>query len=91
MWLDLRSNGLPLLTIGVALAIVILLLSAVGGRIDAAINADPDVSCPIKECFYARAWPPVLTPLSLFSFLLGTAAFRLALRREKRLGTLGAY
>ena len=28
-WLDLKSNGLPVLTIGVALAIVILLLSAV--------------------------------------------------------------
>jgi ABC-2 type transport system permease protein len=33
----------------------------------------------------------ILTPLSLLSFLLGTAAFRLALRRERRLGTLGAY
>ncbi|HWL32773.1 MAG TPA: ABC transporter permease [Gaiellaceae bacterium] len=33
----------------------------------------------------------ILTPLSLLSFLLGTAAFRVALRRERRLGTLGAY
>lgn len=33
----------------------------------------------------------ILTPLSLLSFLLGTAAFRLALSRERRLGTLGAY
>ncbi|NUT56358.1 MAG: ABC transporter permease [Thermoleophilia bacterium] len=33
----------------------------------------------------------LLTPLSLLSFVLGTAAFRLALRRERRLGTLGAY
>ncbi len=36
VWLDLKSNGLPVLTIGVALAIVILLLSAVGDPIDAA-------------------------------------------------------
>lgn len=33
----------------------------------------------------------ILTPLSLLSFLLGTAAFRLALHREQRLGTLGTY
>ncbi len=33
----------------------------------------------------------ILAPLSVLSFLLGTAAFRLALRRERRLGTLGAY
>ena len=70
VWLDLKSNGLPVLTIGVALAIVILLLSAVSGPIDAAINADPDVSCPIRECFYVRAQPPLLAPLSLFVMLL---------------------
>ena len=33
----------------------------------------------------------ILAPLSVLSFLLGTAAFRLALRRERRLGTLGTY
>lgn len=33
----------------------------------------------------------VLTPLAIVSFLLGMVAFRLALRRERRLGTLGAY
>ena len=46
VWLDLKSNGLPVLTIGVALAIVILLVSAVGGPIDAAINADPACVLP---------------------------------------------
>jgi hypothetical protein len=70
IWFDLRSNGLPLLMIGVTLAIVILLISAVSGPIDAAINADPRVPCPIKECFYARAWPPILTPLSVLTVLL---------------------
>jgi hypothetical protein len=82
--LDLKSNGLPVLTIGVALAIVILLLSAVANPIDAAINADPDVSCPIKECFYARAWPNLLTPFSLFAMLcLGGNAFGIR-RRQGR-------
>ena len=60
LWLDLKSNGLPVLTIGLALAIVILLLSAVSGPIDAAINADRGVSCPIAECFYARYLPLLL-------------------------------
>ena len=74
-----------MLTIGVALAIVILLVSAVSGPIDAAINADPDVSCPIAECFYARAWPPLfLTPLSLVTVLfLGGNAFGIR-RRQGR-------
>ena len=70
MWFDLKSNGLPLLTIGVALASIILLVSAVSGPIDAAINAAPGIPCPIEECFWARAWPPVLTPLSVLTVLL---------------------
>jgi hypothetical protein len=69
VWLDLKSNGLPVLTIGVTLATVILLLSAVSGPIDAAWNADPDVPCPIGECFWARAVPPLLAPLSLLIVL----------------------
>ena len=90
VWLDLKSNGLPVLTIGVALAIVILLLSAVSGPIDAAINADPDVSCPIKECFYARAWPPLLAPLSLFTMLcLGGNAF--GIRRRQGRAYMSAF
>jgi hypothetical protein len=84
VWLDLKSNGFPVLTIGVTLASVILLLSAVSGPIDASINADPDVSCPIAECFYARAWPPLITPLSLAIMLfLGGNAFGIR-RRQGR-------
>jgi hypothetical protein len=77
MWLDLKFNGLPVLTIGVMSAIAILLVSAVSGPIDAAINADPDVPCQIEECFYARAMPPLmLAPFSLFTvFLVGRNAF----------------
>jgi hypothetical protein len=75
VWFDLKSNGLPLLTIGLALAILIVLVSAVSGTADAAINADPGTSCPIKECFYVRAFPPLLAPLSLLIilFLSGNA------------------
>jgi len=84
VWADLKSNGFPVLTIGVALAIVILLVSAVSGPIDAAINADPRVSCPIGECFYLRAWPSFLAPLSLSIVLfLGGNAFGIR-RRQGR-------
>ena len=84
VWFDLKSSGLPLLAIGVALAIVILLVSAASGPIDAAINADPRVSCPIGECFYVRAFPPLLTPLSCLAILfLGGNAFGIR-RRQGR-------
>jgi hypothetical protein len=84
VWLDLKSNGLPVLTIGVALAVVILLVSAVSGPIDAAWNADPGVPCPIGECFWVRAMPPLLAPLSLFvTLLLGGNAFGIR-RRQGR-------
>ena len=84
LWFALKSNGLPVLTIGVALAIVIVLISAVSGPIDAAWNADPDVPCPIGECFWARAWPPLITPLSLLVVLaLGGNAFGIR-RRQGR-------
>ena len=90
VWLDLKSNGFPVLTIGVALALVILLVSAVSGPIDAAINADPDVSCPIRECFYVRAQPPLLVPLSLFvMLLLGGNAF--GIRRRQGRADLSAF
>ena len=82
LWLDLKSNGMPVVTIGMTLAIVIVLLSAVSGPIDAAWNADPDVSCPIEECFWARAMPPLIAPLSLFVVLvLGGNAF--GIRRKQ--------
>jgi hypothetical protein len=75
VWFDLKSNGLPLLAIGLALATLIVLVSAISGTADAAINADPDTSCPMKECFYVRAFPPLLAPLSLLIilFLSGNA------------------
>jgi len=53
IWLDLKSSGLPVLTIGAVLAIVILLASAVGNPIDAAFQ-DPiraQLSCANADCF----------------------------------------
>ncbi len=82
VWLDLKSNGLPVVTIGMTLAIVILLVSAVANPIDAAINANPRVSCPIAECFYVRAMPLFFVPLSLSILLfLGGNAFGIRRRQ----------
>jgi hypothetical protein len=84
VWLDLKSNGLPVVAVGVTLAIVILLVSAVANPIDAAINASPAVSCPIAECFYVRAMPALFAPLSLLTVLvLGGNAFGIR-RRQGR-------
>ena len=86
VWFDLKSNGLPLLAIGVAFATVILLVSAVSGPIDAALNADPGMhaSCPIEECFYVRSFPPMLAPFSLFVMLfLGRNAFGVRARQGR--------
>ena len=71
IWLDLKSNGLPVLTIGVVLAIVILLLSAIGNPIDAAFQDEirASLSCSNADCFLARAWPVIFTALSLLLVL----------------------
>ena len=90
VWLNLKSNGLPVVTIGVALAIAILLVSAVSGPIDAAWNADPDVSCPIEECFWVRAMPPLLAPLSLFIVLV-LAGNAFGIRRRQGRASMSAF
>lgn len=73
VWFELRSRGLPLLSIGVALAIVNLLLYAVSGPIDALITDHfrAYVTCADRGCFYAR-------PLSMF-FAMGSMPAVLAL------------
>ena len=81
VWFDLRSTGLPLLSIGVALAIVILLLGAVTPRIDAALSFNgfrADVSCPNGRCWdgpsrLLAALFSTFSPLSLL--FLGANAF----------------
>jgi hypothetical protein len=81
VWFDLRSTGLPLMSIGVALAIMILLLGAVSPRIDAALSFDgfrADVSCPNGRC-WDGPWRLMAALFSTFSPLsvlfLGANAF----------------
>src|SRR5690606_34593370 len=50
-WFELKSRGLPILAIGVALAIVNLLLGAVSGPIDAALFDATIVPCRVDGCF----------------------------------------
>jgi hypothetical protein len=93
VWLDLKFNGLPVLTSGVALAIVILLLSAIGNPIDAAFADEIAArsSCTNADCFYARAWPHVLiTPLSLL-IVLGLARNTFGIRRRQGRAYMSAF
>jgi hypothetical protein len=91
VWLALKSNGWPVLTMGVGFAILILLVSAVSGPIDAALNADPDVTCQIEECFFVRAATPLMiTPFALLTiFLLGGNAFDI--RRKQGRAYVSAF
>jgi hypothetical protein len=69
VWFELRSRGLPLLTIGAALAMVNLLLFAVSGPIDALLASDlrQYVACRVDGCFWAR-------PLSMFFAMVSVPA-----------------
>jgi hypothetical protein len=72
VWFDLRSSGLPLLAIGVTLAITILLIGAVSPHIDAALSFDgfrADVSCPNGRCFDGP-WRVMAALFSTFSPLI---------------------
>jgi len=73
VWLDLKSNGFPVLTIGVALAMNVLLLSAVSGPLDAA-NLEAmrgSAPCVYGECITLFPVVPVLfAALSLFIVLV---------------------
>jgi hypothetical protein len=77
VWFDLKFSGLPVLTIGVALGIVILLSGMVSNPIDAAISSDfrANVSCAETGCFYARPMTVMLAVVSLLviSFQGGNA------------------
>jgi hypothetical protein len=72
VWFDLRSTGLPLLSIGIALAIMIVLSGAISPRIDAALSFDgfrADVSCPNGRCFDGP-WRLLAALFSTFSPLI---------------------
>ena len=92
VWLDLKFNGLPVLTIGVTLAIVILLSSAIGNPIDAAFADElrARASCVNADCFAARAWPLLLTPLSLV-IVLGLARNAFGIRRRQGRAYMTAF
>jgi hypothetical protein len=92
VWLDLKSNGLPVLTIGVTLAIVILLSSAIGNPIDAAFADELRArsSCVNGDCFAARAWPLLLTPLSLV-IVMGLARNAFGIRRRQGRAYMSAF
>jgi hypothetical protein len=84
VWLELKSNGLPVLTIGMVLAIVILLVAAVGNPIDAAFQdaIRASLSCTNPDCFYVRAMPVFFTALSLL-ILLFLARNAFGIRRRQ--------
>jgi hypothetical protein len=92
VWLDLKSNGLPVLTIGVTLAIVILLVSAVAGPYDAAFADEirTRLSCTNRDCFFVRAWPPLLAPLSLLIVLV-LAGNAFGIRRRQGRAYMSAF
>lgn len=73
VWLDLKSNGFPVLATGVTLAIVILLMAAASGPLDAANLAAMRGSAPCvyRECITLFPVAPLLfAALSLCIVLL---------------------
>jgi hypothetical protein len=77
IWLDLKFSGLPVLAIGAVLAMVILLVAAVGNPIDAALQDKLLMrsGCANNDCFLFRAMPVFFTGISilLVLFLAGNA------------------
>jgi hypothetical protein len=87
VWFELRSRGLPLLTIGVALAIVNPLLFAAGDSIDAALFDEfrPYVKCRVDGCFYARPFALLFAGLSMLTVVgLGANAFGIRWKPGRR-------
>ena len=84
IWLDLKFSGLPVLTIGALLAMVILLVSAVGNPIDAALQDRllARSRCANNDCFLFRAMPVFFTGLSLL-FVLFLAGNAFGIRRRQ--------
>jgi hypothetical protein len=82
VWFELRSSGLPVLTIGASLAIVILLLGAVSNPIDAAIGDG--------SRFWARFMAVLFSMFSpLMVLSLGGNAF--GLRRKQGRAYMSAF
>jgi hypothetical protein len=86
VWFELRSRGLPLLAIGVALALVNVLLYAVSGPIDALITDyfRSYVKCADRGCFYARPLAMMFAMGSMVAVLaLGGNAFGILARQGR--------
>ena len=84
VWFELKSSGLPVLTIGVALAIVNALMFGVSGPIDSAISSQlrPYVPCASNGCFYGRAIAVMFAMVSVVTVLfLGGNAFGIRWRQ----------
>jgi len=90
--MDLKSSGVPVLTIGVAFAIVILLVSAVSGSLDAALSEEirASLSCSNGDCFYVRGLAPLFAALSLL-IVLALAGNALGIRRRQGRTYISAF
>lgn len=67
VWYDLKSNGLPLLAIATALAVMILLLFAISNPIDNLLHDEFHFTCEkVREqrCFVVRGWAMFFAMLS---------------------------
>ena len=69
VWFELKSRGLPILTIGVALAIANPLLFAASDRFDAALfdGYRGYVKCRTDGCFYARFFAVMFAAVSMLT------------------------
>jgi hypothetical protein len=87
VWFELRTRGLPLLTVALALAILNPVLFAVSDRFDAALSdrAREYVSCRVDGCFYARFFAVVFAGLSVLTVVaFGGNAFGIRWRPGHR-------
>src|SRR5688572_24556642 len=85
LWLDLTSNGLPVLTIGVALGIVILLMSAISGPLDAAVleGIRTSPSCVNRDCITVVPVVPLLVAALSLLIVLVLAGNAFGIRRKQ--------
>jgi len=86
VWFELRSRGLPVLSLGVAMAIVNVLLYAVSGPIDALLTGEfrQYVDCSARGCFWARPLAMLFAMVSVPAVLaLGGNAFGILARQGR--------
>ncbi len=94
VWLDLKSNGFPVLAIGVTLAIAIRLMTAVSGPLDAwfleaTIRADP--TCVNRDCITLVPVVPVLLAAISLLIVLVLAGNAFGIRRKQGRAYVSAF